>query len=91
MDVNPDLKQAWQQNPDRAFRLIVRLSGEMSAEALKGQGCQVLRRCKLINGYVVQCTGQQAAALAEVSWVTAIELDAPVQAWLCPDKAGQDG
>ncbi|NLS77566.1 MAG: hypothetical protein GXY76_09940 [Chloroflexi bacterium] len=90
MDVKADLKRAWQQNPAQTFQLIVRLSEEGSADALKAQGCPVLRRCKLINGYVIQCTGQQAAALAEAPWVTAIELDMPVQAWLCPDKTAPE-
>jgi len=73
----------WQARPADNFRLIVRVSGELAqAEArLTKSGIQVRRRCKLINGLVIECSGAQASALLAESWLISGESDQPVQAW----------
>lgn len=83
MKVDAALLAAWQARPTDRFRLIVRVSGDLAqAEALLGKGgIQMRRRCKLINGLVIECTGAQAASLLAEPWLISAELDQPVQAW----------
>lgn len=84
MKAKPELLKAWQGNPDGVHQLIIRtaLDIDQGERRLREHGVQVRRRCKLINGFVITCTGQQAQELMEEEWVTAVDLDAPVSA--CP-------
>ncbi len=83
MKADPRLVEQWRQQPAKSFRLIVRVSGDLDQADgnLRAKGVQVHRRNKLINGFAIEGTGEQAVALLEESWVISCELDAPVHAW----------
>ena len=91
MKVDSHLLEQWRDQPDKSFRLILRVSADMDqAEGwLKAGGIQVRRRCKLIQGFVIESRGAQAMALHEEPWVVSAELDAEVHAWPAPGGATQ--
>lgn len=82
MKADEALIVSWRQQPAETVRLILRVSGDLGqAETwLRGRGVRVRRRCRLINGLAIECSGAQAEALLPESWVARIEPDAPVSA-----------
>jgi len=83
MKVAPSLLSLWQRSPKEVFKLILRVSGDLEETdaRLRESGIQVRRRCKLIHGFAIECTGALAEAIAKEPWVTSVEADAPVRGW----------
>lgn len=86
MNANPEYVKIWQSAPDASQQLIVRVTLDMgiAERRLRELDIEVRRRCKLISGFVITCTGKQAQGLALEPWVLALEPDAPVSA--CVDN-----
>jgi hypothetical protein len=80
--VEASARQAWQRAPRKKVDLILRLSGNVGEHAaeLEGQGVEVVRRLLLARALAVRCSGARALRLAELPWVTRIEVDQAVQA-----------
>jgi hypothetical protein len=84
MKVDAMLLTEWRARPGDTFRLILRVSTDLDQATAKlaDKNIKVRRRCKLINGLVIESSGAQAASLLAESWVLSAELDQPVQAWI---------
>lgn len=76
------LLEEWQRQPQKLYRLILRVSTDLAeAEALlKSKGIEVRRRLALIQSLSIVCTGAQAIELVQEPWVITYELDKEVSA-----------
>jgi hypothetical protein len=77
-----DARQAWRNQPDTPFDLIMRVEGDLSERSrqLTARGVEIRRRHWLTPSLSVRCTGQMALGLLDVDWIVRIELDKPVSA-----------
>jgi len=93
MTVDPALQQAWQDHPAQSFRLIIRVSLALdeAEEQLRLRGIRVRRRCRLIQGFVVECSGASALALAQEPWIISAELDREVRTFISADTNRNSG
>ncbi len=87
MPIDPALQQAWQDHPAQSFRLIIRVSIALdeAEEQLRLRGVAVRRRCRLIQGFVVECSGALALALVQEPWIISAEQDREVRAFVGTD------
>jgi len=93
MPIDPALQQAWLDHPEQSFRLIIRVSIALdeAEERLRLRGVAVRRRCRLIQGFVVECSGALALALAQEPWIISAELDREVRAFISTDTNRNTG
>ena len=82
MKAQPSLIESWKSQPEAEQRLLVRVVQDLDTaeRVLLGHKIHVRRRCKLVNGFVVTCTGGQALLLVREDWVSSIESDEPIHA-----------
>lgn len=80
--VDGDVRQSWQDNPNRTFDLIIRVNGDVEARAeeLTERGVKVKRRFRMTSSISATASGELALKLARVGWITRIECDRPVRA-----------
>jgi hypothetical protein len=80
--VESDVRQSWQENPNRTFDLIIRVNGDVEARAeeLAERGVKVKRRFRMTGSISATASGELALKLARVGWITRIECDRPVRA-----------
>lgn len=93
MPIDPAVQQAWQDHPAQSFRLIIRVSIALdeAEEQLRLRGVAVRRRCRLIQGFVVECSGASALALAQEPWIISAEPDREVRAFIGTDTNRNSG
>ena len=81
MRTQSSLIAKWESEPQEQYRLLVRVSQDLdTAERnLQRRGIQVRRRCRLAQGLVITCTGEQALLLTQEECVSSIESDEPIR------------
>lgn len=82
MKANAAWQEEWRRHPNKRFKLIARVSGDVGQAAirLREKGIFVRRRCRLVNGCAIEATGAQAEALLQESWIASLEPDELVRA-----------
>ena len=80
MRTQSSLIAKWESEPQEQYRLLVRVSQDLNTAErnLQTRGIQVRRRCRLAQGLVITCTGEQALLLTQEEWVSSIEIDEPI-------------
>jgi len=80
-ELDSQMRQAWQNNPDQEVDLIIHVSDDVAARAneLRLRGAQVTP-FRMTRAIKVRCQGRLALELAQQSWVTGIEPDRPMRA-----------
>lgn len=81
--IDPEIRAAWQSNPDEPIDLILRVAGDISqlVATLEQRGITVKRRFRLTNSLAVRCNGRTALQLLNEPWITHIDVDRPVKAF----------
>ena len=81
MKVTSDVENKIRANPHVTLALIVRVRGDLDANATRmtQMGFTIRRQLRLIDALAVSGTGAQVEALVKEEWVISVEEDKPVK------------
>ena len=81
-NIDPQLKQTMQAQPDAEFSLLLRVD-QIDAghqQALVERGVTIRRSLTLVPTFAVTCTGGSGLSLLDLPWIRHVEEDRPVYA-----------